>query len=248
MRATEGRATLLGAEIGAPGYMDVRRRTGVVPQSPGMYTDVSCLEYLELARRLHRGGDVAAAVSMFGLRPYLQTRMSQLSGGFQRRIVLAAALLSRPEVLILDEPTVGLDPVAAHEVHEYLRRAMSGRTTLLCTHNLAEAEALCDEVVILREGSVLVHEPLASLRGRSRPQLRLRAGQGPEALIAALRAAGHDGVAGAEAGAVLTPIEDAAAEAPGILRALIGAGLDVYECRPLEASLQELFLEIVRWG
>jgi ABC-2 type transport system ATP-binding protein len=78
-------------------------------------------------------------------------------------------------VLLLDEPTAGLDPVAAHDVLGYVREAMDGRTTLLCTHNLAEAEALCDDVVILRGGKVLVHTSLAEFRARARPSLRIAA-------------------------------------------------------------------------
>src|SRR5207237_3464339 len=110
-----------------------------------------------------------------------------LSGGYQRRVALAAALLGEPEVLLLDEPTVGLDPVAAHEVVQILREAMVDRTTLLCTHNLAEAEALCDQVVILRAGKVLVHTPLDELRRRARPLVRIAARQSAWVLQAVLR-------------------------------------------------------------
>ena len=145
-------------------------------------------------------------------------------------------------MLLLDEPTVGLDPVAAREVHNYLRAAMKGRTTLLCTHNLAEAEALCDDVIILRAGEVLVHEPLATLRERQRPRTRLVARQGADALAKAVRAQGH--TAEVADGAVIAFI-DAQAEAPTLLRDLLSDGIDVYECRPLPATLEELFLEAV---
>ena len=105
-------------------YGDARRQCGIVPQSAGMYADLTTTEYLELARRLYGRGDVATAVEAFGLGEQRDKRLAQLSGGFQRRVVIAAALLSEPAVLLLDEPTVGLDPVAAREVHNYLRTAM----------------------------------------------------------------------------------------------------------------------------
>ena len=239
---TTGWVSLLGAEVNGPRYSDARRQCGIVPQSAGMYADLTTAEYLELARRLYGRGDVATAVEAFGLGEHRDKRLAQLSGGFQRRVVVAAALLSEPAVLLLDEPTVGLDPVAAREVHNYLRVAMKGRTTLLCTHNLAEAEALCDDVIILRAGEVLLHEPLATLRERQKPRTRLVARQPPEALAKAVRAQGH--AASDEDGAVVAFI-DARSEAPALLRALLRDGFDVYECRPLPATLEELFLEAV---
>ena len=239
---TTGWVSLLGQEVNGPHYADARRQCGIVPQSAGMYADLTTAEYLELARRLYGRGDVATAIEAFGLGEHRDKRLAQLSGGFQRRVVVAAALLSEPAVLLLDEPTVGLDPVAAREVHNYLRAAMKGRTTLLCTHNLAEAEALCDDVIILRAGEVLLHEPLATLRERQRPRTRLVARQGAEELAKAVRAHRHD--ADVVDGAVIAFI-NAQAEAPALLRALLSDGIDVYECRPLPATLEELFLEAV---
>jgi ABC-2 type transport system ATP-binding protein len=164
---TTGEVRLLGIPVASPDYLAARRRTGTVPQGPGMYTDLTVSEYLILARQLYGRGDIARIEEVFELGPHRGKMLAQLSGGYQRRIALAAALLSEPDVLLLDEPTVGLDPVAARDVHAFLRDAMRGRTTLLCTHNLAEAETLCEEVVILRDGKVLVHSSLAELRKRS---------------------------------------------------------------------------------
>ena len=239
---TTGWVSVLGQEVNGPTYGDARRRCGIVPQNAGMYADLTTAEYLELARRLYGRGDVASAIDAFGLAEHRDKRLAQLSGGFQRRVVVAAALLSEPEILLLDEPTVGLDPVAAREVHEYLRTAMIGRTTLLCTHNLAEAEALCDDVIILRRGEVLLHEPLAALRERQRPRTRLLARQPAEEVARRVRVRGHE--ASVEDGAVIVPI-DARSDAPALLRELLGDGIDVYECRPISATLEELFLEAV---
>jgi ABC-2 type transport system ATP-binding protein len=240
---TTGWVSLLGTQVGGRGYGEARQRTGVVPQNAGMYQDFTTTEYLELARRLYGRGDVPRTVEVFGLEEHRDKRLAQLSGGFQRRVVLAAALLSEPELLLLDEPTVGLDPVAAHEVHDYLATAMRGRTTLLCTHNLAEAEALCDDVVILRRGVVLLHESLASLRQRQKPRARLAARQGTAALAEALRRRGVEAMI--EDDAVVASI-DPQRDAPELLRGLLGEGIAVYECTPLHATLEDLFLEAVR--
>jgi ABC-2 type transport system ATP-binding protein len=161
--------------------------------------------------------------------------------------VLAAALLAEPDVLLLDEPTVGLDPVAAHDVHTLLREAMrrDQRTTLLCTHNLAEAEALCDNVIILRDGKVRVQATLADLRSQATPRLRLAAAQGPQSLIESLAARGlcarvmdHDYVE--------LSVADPRRIAPDLLRGLLADGLDVFACEPVQASLEDLFLDLVQ--
>lgn len=242
LRPTTGSVELLGAPVGCEEYDAARLRTGIVPQGPGMYPDLTAAEYLSFAASLY-GARPEGAVETFGLEDHLGTRMAQLSGGFQRRIVLAAALVGEPDILLLDEPTVGLDPVAGRDVHEYLRSAMSGRTALLCTHNLAEAEALCDEVVILREGRVIVQGRLESLRRRAKPRLRLAAHQGPQALLASLDGAGSAEV---EGDSVLLELADPEGEAPHLLRRLLDAGLDVYQCTPVRPTLEELFLEAVR--
>ncbi len=238
---TEGRVFLLGEEAGTPRYVDARRRTGIVPQGPGMYPDLTAGEYLEVCRRLFRAADAARVIDVFGLGGFLRTRMSQLSGGFQRRLVMAGALLGSPEVLLLDEPTVGLDPVATHEVHGFLADAMGGRTTLLCTHNLAEAERLCDDVVILDRGRVLLHRPLTELRREARPRLRIAARQGVEAVCEVLRRRGL--VPTRDGDAAVLVFDDPRAEAAPLLRSLLAQGLDVCECTPLEASLETMFLE-----
>lgn len=240
---TSGHVSLLGTTVNDAGYTAARGRCGIVPQQAGMYSDLTTWEYLELARRLYGRGSVGETLARFGLDEHSDKRLAQLSGGFQRRVVVAAALLSEPDVLLLDEPTVGLDPVAAREIHDTLRAVMAGRTTLLCTHNLAEAEALCDDVIILRGGEVLLHEPLAELRQRQHARTRFAARQPADTLAARVRA--HGAIATVEDGAVIVPI-DARRDAPALLRALLRDGMDVYECAPLEATLEELFLEAVR--
>lgn len=244
LRPTEGSVYLFGAGEQAEGFLEARRRMGVVPQAPGMYRDLTVAEYLELAQRLHGRGDVRAVVEAFGLGPYLGRRMADLSGGWQRRMSIAAAVLSAPEVLLLDEPTVGLDPLAVREVHAHLRTVMRGRTVLLCTHNLAEAEALCDSALILRGGHVLLHERIETLRQRVRPAVRLQAAEGPERLLATLSAVlGREGVRDGDA--VRVPVTRPEEDVPALLRALLGQGLAIYGAELLTPRLEDLFVDIV---
>ncbi len=243
LRPSSGRVSLFGLGVEDRDFLQAKRRVGIVPQSPGMYRDLSVEDYLRLVRDLYGAGDLAGVVEAFGLKPYRERRMAELSGGLQRRLSMAAALLSSPEVLLLDEPTVGLDPVATREVHAFLRQAMAGRTVLLCTHNLAEAEALCESAVILRQGRVLLHERIDTLRRRIQPVLVLRAAEGPARLEAVLTARGSSALR--EEDAVRVPVKDPVSEGPALLRQLLASGVNVYECRVVMPSLEDLFLQAV---
>lgn len=115
---------------------------------------------------------------------------------------------------------------------------------LLCTHNLAEAEALCEQVVILRNGKVLLDAPLSDMRAHNGLRLRISARQGPQALTAAFRKRGLKSLT-ADDGGVIVSINDAQADAPPILRELLQEGLDVYECTVMRPSLEEMFIDLV---
>ena len=243
LRPSRGQVRLFGRGVDDADFLLSKRRVGIVPQLPGMYRDLSSLEFLQLVRDLYGRGDISEVVEAFNLGEYTGRKMAELSGGTQRRLTLAAALLSSPEVLLLDEPTVGLDPIAARDVHTFLRKAMAGRTVLLCTHNLAEAEALCTSAVILRQGRVLLHERIDTLRRRIQPLLVLRAAEGPERLLQALTSLGRAPVC--EEDQVRVHVAEPMTEAPELLRQLLAAGLNVYECRVSTPSLEDLFLDIV---
>jgi ABC-2 type transport system ATP-binding protein len=238
-----GQVRLFGMGVENEAFLQARRRVGIVPQLPGMYRDFIVSDYLRLVRDLYGRGDISEVVEAFGLGPYTRRPMAELSGGTQRRLSLAAALLGSPEVLLLDEPTVGLDPVSMRDVHAFLRRSMAGRTVLLCTHNLAEAEALCESAIILRQGRVVLHERISALRQRAPTLLALRAAQGPERLLAALAELGTAGRREEEE--VLIPAPEPTTQAPELLRRLLALGVDVYECRIVTPSLEQLFLDIV---
>lgn len=243
LQPTQGIARLFGATADDREFLAAKRRVGIVPQAPGMYRDIKVSEYLELVQQLYDRGNVAEVLDVFGLTPFRDRPMAQLSGGYQRRLALAAALLPSPDLLLLDEPTVGLDPVAAREVHDYLRTMMAGRTTLLCTHNLIEAEALCDSAIILRGGRVLLHERIATLRRRAQPRVLIAAVEGQQRLGAELTQRGY--APQPMNGGVSIALADAPHHVPDLLRALLADGINVYECHTVAPSLEDVFLSIV---
>jgi ABC-2 type transport system ATP-binding protein len=235
LRPSAGAARLFGKEVGAPGFLEAKRRVGIVPQLPGMYRDLRCREYLDLGRALYGRGSPDEVIAAFGLQDFADRPMASLSSGQQRRLCLAAAVMPGPELLLLDEPTAGLDPVATREVHTWLRQTMRGRTVLLCTHNLDEAESLCESVVILRAGEVLLYDSIQALRARVTPTVTLAALQGAERLAVALTERGHS--PRVEDGEVRLALADPRTEIPPLLRELLAAGLDVYESRVSQPRL-----------
>ena len=158
---TAGSATVAGFDI-IKRRRDVRRRIGYVPQALSADGGLSGYENLMVFARLHgvprreQRERIEQALEMIGLRDAAHTLVKRYSGGMIRRLEIAQAMLHRPAVLFLDEPTVGLDPVARRAVWEHLRdlRARFGTTVLLTTHYMEEADELCDEVAILHLGKV----------------------------------------------------------------------------------------------
>jgi ABC-2 type transport system ATP-binding protein len=240
---SEGTVSILGARARGPALLQTKRRVGVVPQNPGLYPDLTVREYLAFVRDLYGAGAVDETATAYGLGEYMDRPLATLSGGYQRRLLVAAAVLSSPALLLLDEPTVGLDPLAAAETRALLGEAMEGRTVLMSTHNLAEAEELCDTVIILRKGHVLVHERIEELRRQTEPRVHVVARQGAEALGSALH---RIGVSWSPNGAgVWLNVESPDVAMPRILRALLNDGVDVYECRLVPPTLEDLFVDVV---
>ncbi len=177
LRALCGRTRLDGGTIrvagGDPLEAAVRRRIGFVPQSIALWTQLSVRHNLELFGRLagvqhsELHAAVADTLEWSGLAARAGDVVATLSGGMQRRINIAAGTLHRPKLLLLDEPTVGLDPVARSEVHQVLDRLRkTGMSLIMTTHDLVEAEALADRVALMSAGAVRAEDSLAKLIGR----------------------------------------------------------------------------------
>jgi ABC-2 type transport system ATP-binding protein len=240
---TEGQIWVLGEEAQGRARVEAKRSVGIVPQNPGLYPDLTVREYLDFVRELYGRGDVCQTATTYGLGDYMDRPLATLSGGYQRRLLVAAAVLSEPSLLLLDEPTVGLDPLAAAETRRLLREAMRSRTVLMSTHNLAEAEELCDTVVIVRQGRVLVHERIDDLRGQVAPRVHLAARQGRDAVGQALDALDLSWSPNEEG--VWLNVAEPEHAVPRVLRALLEVGIDVYECRLASPTLEDLFVDVV---
>ncbi|GAB3641731.1 gliding motility-associated ABC transporter ATP-binding subunit GldA [Spirosoma arcticum] len=153
--------------------MDVRRSVGYLPEHNPLYLEMYVKEYLRFAGSLHglKGSDlsqrVANMIELVGLGREQHKRIAQLSKGYRQRVGLAQALLHNPPVLILDEPTTGLDPNQLAEIRQVIRDAGRDKTVLFSTHIMQEVEAICDRVVIINRGKIVADGPLSQLRAVS---------------------------------------------------------------------------------
>ncbi|GLZ06707.1 ABC transporter ATP-binding protein [Actinomadura sp. NBRC 104412] len=187
-RADSGTVRVLGLDPVADGRA-LKARVGVMPQSEGVPGTARAGEFLRLVASFHSTPlDPAALLARLGLTAQARVPIRRLSGGQRKRLSLAVALVGRPELVFLDEPTTGLDPQARHstwELVEELRAA--GTSVVLTTHYMEEAERLADQVVIVDHGTVVAQGTPAELAGAER-QLRFRArpGLGLEELLSAL--------------------------------------------------------------
>ena len=248
---TSGKATVAGIPLDPANAVEIRQRISIMPEAPGLYLRLTVTENLEFFAALYGlhqpAGRIKEALDAVNLGDRAQDLCGGLSKGLRQRVGLARTLLSDPVIMFLDEPTSGLDPVAAREVHNLIGALRErGTTIFLTTHRLDEAERLCDRVAILNTTLRTVGRT-ADLRA----QLFTRALvvrtvvplPDPAALFGAI-ASVEDWHCDASGAYVLT-VPDPRAAAPGLTRALVGAGADVVSIGEAEHSLEDVYLELV---
>ncbi len=177
--ATRGRATVAGFDV-VDQPMEVKRRVGYLPETPPVYPDLTVHEYLRFVGKLKglRGdklqSDIERVVNKLALAEVVDRLIRNVSKGYQQRTGFAQALLGNPEVLILDEPTVGMDPRQIGEVRGIIKELAGDHTVLLSTHILSEVVATCERVVIINKGMIIADDSLDALankHGGGRDQL-----------------------------------------------------------------------------
>ncbi|MEZ4611184.1 MAG: ABC transporter ATP-binding protein [Caldilineaceae bacterium] len=236
------------AREGAP----LRRYTGVLTETPALDERLTGRENLSIFADLFGvpPGECAQRVTellaTFGLQTRADDPAGSYSNGMKQRLALARALLHDPRILFLDEPTAGLDPVAARGVHELIEQfARVGRAVLMCTHNLDEAQRLCDRVAVLEHGRLLALGTPAELAARGialRLALEVSAEQVDAAHIKLL--ARHSLVATNEAPETLIVTGVTRDRVPAIIQALVDAGIRLYRAAPQEASLEDVYFAL----
>jgi len=239
IRPTSGSAQVVGRRPGDPAGL---ARIGSLVESPAFYPYLSGRENLKVVADYAGLPQVRidAALDEVELLPRAKDRFGTYSMGIKQRLAVAAALIKEPELMILDEPTNGLDPQGVVEMRSLIRQLGSGsRTVLLSSHLLNEVEQICDRVAIIRKGKLVAQGRVDELRGQA--SLIVKATPSDAARQSLVQMLGQAAVSGVDGTLRLSVNPDRAAD---INAALVSAGIRVSELRPAERTLEEVFLSL----
>jgi ABC-2 type transport system ATP-binding protein len=246
-----GTAFVSGVPLTPDNGVEIRRRIAIMPESPGLYLRLSVAENLQCFAGLYELPDpddrIDRALRAVNLADRAHHACGTLSKGLRQRVALARALLGNPEVLFLDEPTAGLDPVATRDVHHLITTLSGGGVTIfLTTHRLEEAERLCDRVAILNTTLRTIGRP-AELREqlftRTLTVSTLAALPDPGGVFAGLPAV--DGWRQDGPSTYVLGVSEPAVAAPAVTRALVAAGAEVLSIHQPHHSLEDVYLELI---
>jgi ABC-2 type transport system ATP-binding protein len=243
---TSGTVKVAGLDLDEAS-LEARAKVGYLPEQAPLYPEMRVVEYLGfraevkgVARR-ERRARIDEAMEKAGVAGVRDAMIGKLSKGYRQRVGIADALVARPEIVLLDEPTAGLDPNQIHEVRALLRGLAGEHTVLLSTHVLSEVEASCDRVVVLARGQLVAEGALSTLHAGAGSHAIVVRGEpaATEAAAAARSVAGVTAVTVAGERLVVQLAADGAIEP--VVAAIVGAGLGVREVSPVRTSLEEAF-------
>lgn len=256
MPATEGKAAVAGFDVFEQ-PLEAKRRTGYLPEAPPLYPEMTVREYLDFVARIkrvpkaQRKARIEATMERTRITDVRDRHCGKLSKGYRQRVGLAQALLHNPEVLILDEPTAGLDPKQIIETRELIKSLAGDHTVILSTHILPEVSQTCQRVIIINKGKVVAVDTPANLTRRLRGSDVIyvqvdSAGADARAtferlpgVVKVIETERHDGAVGYEVETVRG--HDLRRE---LARAVVTQGWGLLELRPTGLSLEQIFLQL----
>jgi len=256
---TTGTATIAGYDIFSDS-LEVRKRLGYLPEHVPLYTDMRVRDYVDFAARIKsighmdRAHAIKTAVGQCGLGKVQDSIIGTLSKGYRQRVGLAQALLGDPEVLLLDEPTTGLDPKQIHEIRELIKELGLGHTVMLSTHILPEVSMICDRIIIINKGELVAVDSVENLtRKLTKSQMthinvRGEAAKVKEALkkvsgvLVVDQKMDKDIADGGNVFVVHSNIGSDIRE--DIAKAVVQGGFGLHEMSPYNLSLEDIFLQL----
>ena len=258
LSATEGRVRVGGYDIFEE-PRQAKKLIGYLPEQPPLYLNESPMEYLRFVGEAKglRGGDLArqmaSVVEQTGIGEVRSRRISALSKGYRQRVGIAQALLGDPQVIVLDEPTVGLDPIQIIEIRDLIRELGRNHTVIFSSHILSEVQAICDQIIMIAHGRLAAFDTPENLEKKllAPGEIALVAQERPDRVEELLaRVAGVTGTEvqaeeqGQTAARVHTGAEDIYQVSREIFLTFAQAGAVLLELSPKKASLEEVFLEL----
>ena len=258
LSATEGTVRIGGYDIFEE-PRQAKRLIGYLPEQPPLYLNESPREYLRFVGQAKglRGGELQeqldAVMEQTGITAMAGRRIAELSKGYRQRVGIAQALLGDPQVVVLDEPTVGLDPIQIIEIRDLIRELGRSHTVIFSSHILSEVQTICDQIIMIAHGRLAAFDTPANLERQLRAsgEIALTALAGPERtkeLLAAVAGISDVELRGEEDGRtalrVRSEAEDMDAVCRDIFLAFAGANTVLLELAPKKASLEDVFLEL----
>ena len=250
--ASEGTARVAGYDVFEQ-PLEVKRRVGYIPETPPLYPDMDVDAFLDFCAKIkgipagERKAKIDEAVGKCRVGDVRKTMIGRLSKGYRQRVGLAQAILANPEVLILDEPTAGLDPKQIIETRELIKGLGGDHTIILSTHILPEVSMTCGRVVIINKGKVVAEDTPDNLMHRltGAATLRVEARGEASAVEAALRAVpGVVAVRAPQAGVFEVEAAAGTDVRAEVARAVVGRGMDLVGLTQAGMSLEEIFLHL----
>ncbi len=252
MGPSTGRIQVGGVDVFA-NPVEAKKKIGYLPENPPVYTEMRVEEYLrfvadlKLVPKAKVKERVETVLVQMGLVPMRRRLIQFLSKGYRQRVGIAQALIAEPDVLILDEPTVGLDPKQVIEIRELIQSLKGKHTIILSTHILPEVQALCERIIVIHSGRLVAQDSIQSLASRSRGQRKMRVvvRRSPEKLAAALSQL--QGVIGLEAAGdhgFEVAFEGGDEVQEKMAHHIVESGCGLLSFESVSSSLEELFLEL----
>jgi ABC-2 type transport system ATP-binding protein len=252
MPPSSGKAEVAGFDV-VEQSLEVRRRVGYVPETVPLYPDMTVSDYLKFMADLRRVPNAEERVDEVMIQVNIEDRargyIGNLSKGLKQRVGLAQALIHKPDVLILDEPTIGLDPAQIIEVRNMIRELGKERSVMLSTHILSEAQQVCDRVLIINKGKIVAEDTPERL------QARLAGVQKVLVKVAGDADGLEEVVSGVSGVSRVSPSVDGGLELemlpgqdirPHLARTIVTANYDLIEMRQVSLSLEDIFIELTR--
>lgn len=252
MPPNEGRALIAGVDV-VEQPLEAKRHVGYMPETVPLYKEMTVWQYVDYMaglhglRNPHRSERVGEVLEMVDMLERADSMIATLSKGMRQRVGLAQALVHEPKVLILDEPTIGLDPAQVREVRELIRQVGRDRTVLLSTHILSEVEQLCSRVLIINKGRIIAEDApqRLSVRLQSAQRFLVRVDNAPiEQVAALLRSLPGISDVRADARGLEVYASPESEARPAVASAIVGSGWDLLELRPLDMTLEDIFLQL----
>ncbi len=256
MPPTDGKAIVAGFDVFNQG-LEAKRRTGYLPETPPLYPEMTVREYLGFVAKIkgvpaaERATRVKAVMERVRVVDMAERHCSKLSKGYRQRVGLAQAILHNPDVLVLDEPTAGLDPKQIIETRELIKELAGTHTIVLSTHILPEVAQTCNRVVIINKGRVVAEDTPGNLtrrlRGAEVMYVQVEPGHAdPKPALEKVPGVTRVARVDENDGAVGFEVESARGRdvRRELAHAVVGAGWGLLELRPSRMSLEEIFLQV----